>query len=89
MTRLEQGYPPKVKCTPSGLQVGPVLTIIYKGESRSLAGFKQHVIMEIYIHVPICWITRVGTILLHLTTNFNGPKTLRRGSISFVAGIHD
>lgn len=73
----------------SVLQVGPVLTIIYKSESRSLAGFKQHVIMEIYIHVPDCVIQRVGITLLHLTTNFNVPKALRRGSINFVAGIHD
>lgn len=73
----------------SVLQVGPVLTIIYKSESRSLAGFKQHVIMEICTHVPDCVIQRLGTTLLHLTTNSNGSKALRRGSINFVAGIHD
>lgn len=73
----------------SVLQIGPVLTIIDKGESRSLAGFKQHVIMEIDIHIPDRMIQRLRPNLLHLTTNFNGAKALLRGSISFVAGIHD
>ena len=73
----------------SVVQVGPVLTITYKSESRSLAGFKQHVIMEIYTHGPDRVIQRLGTALLHLTTNFNVPKALRRGLLNFVAGIHD
>ena len=68
---------------------GPVLTIIYKSESRSLAGFKQHGIMEIYTHVPDRVIQRLWTDLLHHTTNSNVPNALRRDSINLVAGIHD